>query len=53
MRSYGARADLLGGVSGLAALPAPAQQTTVTNQGIARIEIVLGIHQGPSGPIKT
>jgi branched-chain amino acid transport system substrate-binding protein len=53
MRSFGVKAALLGGVFGLAALPAAAQTTKVTNQGITPTEIVLGTHQDLSGPIKS
>ena len=53
MRSFSVSAALLGGVLGLAALPAVAQQTKVTNQGITPTEIVLGTHQDLSGPIKS
>ncbi len=53
MRSFGVKAALLGGVFGLAVLPAAAQQTKVTNQGISPTEIVLGTHQDLSGPIKS
>lgn len=53
MRSFSVGAALVGGVLGLAALPAVAQQTKVTNQGITPTEIVLGTHQDLSGPIKS
>jgi branched-chain amino acid transport system substrate-binding protein len=44
---------LLGAVFALAAVPAMAQATKVTNQGISPTEIVIGTHQDLSGPIKT
>ncbi len=53
MRSFGVRTALVGGMIGLAALPAAAQTTKVTNQGISPTEIVLGTHQDLSGPIKS
>jgi len=52
MSSFSVKAALLGGVFGLAALPAMAQ-TKVTNQGVTPTEIVLGTHQDLSGPIKS
>ncbi len=53
MRTFCVKAALLGGVFSLAALPALAQQTKVTNQGITPTEIVIGTHQDLSGPIRS
>jgi branched-chain amino acid transport system substrate-binding protein len=40
------------GALALSHLPAAAQQTKVTDQGISPTEIVIGTHQDLSGPIK-
>src|SRR6201987_3984016 len=40
------------GAVALSTLPAAAQSTKVTNEGISANEIVIGTHQDLSGPIK-
>src|ERR1700709_1461293 len=50
-KSYKALALAVGALA-LTHLPAAAQQTKVTDQGISPTEIVIGTHQDLSGPIK-
>ncbi len=51
MKSYKALGLAVGALA-LTHLPAAAQQTKVTDQGISPAEIVIGTHQDLSGPIK-